>query len=103
MLSPEERKHYKKRKEYMQMDTDEMNAYNVIQDSYNGREAEEIMSSSLKKLKSRKKRHGDSEMGMGDSREMMIPKEKKKSRKKKRESSPANSNSNKRKESSVIM
>lgn len=95
MLSPEERKHYKKRKEYMQMDTDEMNAYNVIQDSY--KEAEEIMSSSLKKLKSRKKRHGDSELGIGDSREMMIPKEKKKSRKKKRESSPATLNSNKRK------
>lgn len=81
----------------MQMDTDEMNAYNVIQDSYSGREVEEIMSSSLKKLKSRKKRHNDSEIGMGDSREMMIPKEKKKSKKKKRESSPATSNSNKRK------
>lgn len=32
LLSPEERKHYRKRKEYAQiMDTDEMNAYNVIQ------------------------------------------------------------------------
>lgn len=81
----------------MQMDTEEMNAYNAIQDSYNSRDAEEILSSSLKKIKSRKKRHGDSEMGMGDSREMIIPKEKKKGRKKKRESSPATSNSNKRK------
>ncbi|KAJ8979192.1 hypothetical protein NQ317_016826 [Molorchus minor] len=28
LLSPEERKHYKKRKEYIQMDTEERNAYN---------------------------------------------------------------------------
>lgn len=63
------------------MDTDEMNAYNVIQDLYNTHDADEILSSSTKKSKSRKKRHGESEMGMGDSREMMIPKEKRKSKK----------------------
>ncbi|XP_008192520.1 transmembrane protein 237 [Tribolium castaneum] len=87
LLSPEERKHYKRRREYGQMDMDEMNAYNVIQDLYNSRDGDEIISST-KKSKSRKKRHGDSETGIGDSREMMIPKEKKKSKKKKRESSP---------------
>lgn len=82
LLSPEERKHYKRRRD---MDMDEMNAYNVIQDLYT-RDGDEIISST-KKSKSRKKRHGD-ETGIGDSREMMIPKEKKKSKKKKRESSP---------------
>ncbi|KAH0809985.1 hypothetical protein GEV33_012809 [Tenebrio molitor] len=87
LLSPEERKHYKKRREYGQMDTDEMNAYNVIQDLYTSREGDEIIAST-KKSKSRKKRHVDPEIGIGDSREMMIPKEKKKSKKKKRESSP---------------
>ncbi|RZC36081.1 transcriptional regulator ATRX -like [Asbolus verrucosus] len=87
LLSPEERKHYKRRKEYGQMDTDEMNAYNVIQDLYS-RDGDEIISST-KKSKSRKKRHADAEIGIGDSREMMIPREKKKSKKKKRESSPA--------------
>lgn len=87
LLSPEERKHYKRRREYGQMDTDEMNAYNVIQDLYNSRDGDEIISST-KKSKSRKKRHGDGDLGIGDSREMMIPKEKKKSKKKKRESSP---------------
>nr|CAH7768480.1 unnamed protein product [Callosobruchus chinensis] len=96
LLSPEERKHYKK-KNYIPMDPEEMNAYNTLQDSYMARDAEDIMSSSLKKAKSRKKRHADSEMGMGDSREMMIPKEKKKSKKKKRETSPAASNNTKRK------
>lgn len=84
LLSPEERKHYKRRRE---LDTDEMNAYNVIQDLYGSRDGDEIISST-KKSKSRKKRHGDTEIGIGDSREMMIPKEKKKSKKKKRESSP---------------
>lgn len=79
------------------MDTDEMNAYNVIQDLYNTREADEILSSSTKKSKSRKKRHGESEMGMGDSREMMIPKEKRKSKKKKHETSPMSGTGNKRK------
>ncbi|XP_072380441.1 uncharacterized protein [Diabrotica undecimpunctata] len=97
LLSPEERKHYRKRKEYAQMDTDEMNAYNTMQAAHSGRDADDIMTSSLKKSKSKKKRHGDSEMGMGDSREMMIPKEKKKSKKKRRDISPANSSNNKRK------
>jgi hypothetical protein len=64
-----------------------MNAYNVIQDLYTSREGDEIIAST-KKSKSRKKRHVDPEIGIGDSREMMIPKEKKKSKKKKRESSP---------------
>lgn len=79
------------------MDTDEMNAYNVIQDLYNTHDADEILSSSTKKSKSRKKRHGESEMGMGDSREMMIPKEKRKSKKKRHETSPMSASSNKRK------
>lgn len=86
LLSPEERRHYKSRKHYSHMDTDERNMYNSIQDIYN-RENDDMMSSSLKKSKSRKKKHGgDAEMGMGDSREMMIPKEKRKSKKKKHES-----------------
>lgn len=89
LLSPEERKHYKKRKEHAQMDTDERNAYNSIQDLY-AHDDEIINSSSSKRSKSRKKRHGDNEHGLGDSREMMIPKEKRKSKKKKRESSPSN-------------
>ncbi|KAG5870651.1 hypothetical protein JTB14_010569 [Gonioctena quinquepunctata] len=103
LLSPEERKHYKKRKEYTnQMDTEEMNAYNSLQDAHNARESsEDIMTSSMKKSKSKKKRHGggggDGDLGMGDSREMMIPKEKKKSKKKKRDVSPAASNNTKRK------
>lgn len=88
LLSPEERKHYKKRKEYAQMDADERNAYNSIQDLYN--RDDEIIGSSSKRSKSRKKRHNDNEHGLGDSREMMIPKEKRKSKKKKRESSPGN-------------
>lgn len=97
LLSPEERKHYKKRKEYMQMDTEERNAYNAIQDIYNSRDSEDIMATSTKKSKSRKKRHADSELGMGDSREMMIPKEKRKSKKKKRDTSPVAPNNTKRK------
>ncbi|XP_018564809.1 uncharacterized protein LOC108906126 [Anoplophora glabripennis] len=97
LLSPEERKHYKKRKEYMQMDTEERNAYNVMQDIYNSRDSEDIMASSTKKSKSRKKRHAESELGMGDSREMMIPKEKRKSKKKKRDVSPMAPNNTKRK------
>nr|CAI5852355.1 unnamed protein product [Callosobruchus analis] len=100
LLSPEERKHYKK-KNYIPMDPEEMNAYNTLQDSYMARDAEDIMTSSLKKAKSRKKRHADSEMGIGDSREMMIPKEKKKSKKKKRETSPAASNNTKRKSTEI--
>lgn len=52
---------------------------------YSGRDGEEIIS---KKPRSRKKRHAEPEPGIGDSREMMIPKEKKKSKKKKREFSP---------------
>lgn len=79
------------------MDTEEMNAYNAMQDIYNSRESEDIMTSSAKKSKSRKKRHADSEMGMGDSREMMIPKEKRKSKKKKRDGSPVASSNGKRK------
>ncbi|XP_017779934.1 PREDICTED: uncharacterized protein LOC108565150 [Nicrophorus vespilloides] len=86
LLSPEERKHYKRRKDYGQMDTDERNMYNSIQDIYNRENDEMHVSSSLKKSKSRKKKHGESELG--DSREMMIPKEKRKSKKKKHESSP---------------
>ncbi|CAH1100596.1 unnamed protein product [Psylliodes chrysocephalus] len=98
LLSPEERKHYRKRKEYLQMDNDELNAYNTMQAAHNGRDPEDIMTTSLKKSKSKKKRHGgDAEMGIGDSREMMIPKEKKKSKKKRRDVSPANSSSTKRK------
>lgn len=91
LLSPEERKHYKKRKEHVQiMDTDERNAYNAIQDLY--KRDDEITTNTTKRSKSRKKRHNDSEHGLGDSREMMIPKEKRKSKKKKRESSPGSSN-----------
>ncbi|XP_023020924.2 uncharacterized protein [Leptinotarsa decemlineata] len=100
LLSPEERKHYKRRKEYnTQMDTDEMNAYNSLQDVHNGRDlSEDIMTSSIKKTKSKKKRHGgDGDLGMGDSREMMIPKERKKSKKKKRDTSPVASKDTKRK------
>ncbi|CAG9865344.1 unnamed protein product [Phyllotreta striolata] len=105
LLSPEERKHYKKRKEYQQMDTDELNAYNAMQSSHGARDADDIIGAALKKSKSKKKRHGggggggggDAELGMGDSREMMIPKEKKKSKKKRRDVSPANSSSTKRK------
>ncbi|KAL1509519.1 hypothetical protein ABEB36_004235 [Hypothenemus hampei] len=87
LLSPEERKHYRKRKEHStsQMDVDERNAYNAIQDLYNARDPDEIHNSSSKKSKSRKKRYGESETGIGDSREMIIPKEKKKSKKKRRE------------------
>lgn len=72
------------------MDTDDRNAYNSIQDLY--AHDDEIMNSSTsKRSKSRKKRHTvDNEHGLGDSREMMIPKEKRKSKKKKRESSPGN-------------
>lgn len=70
------------------MDADERNAYNSIQDLYN--RDDEIIGSSSKRSKSRKKRHNDNEHGLGDSREMMIPKEKRKSKKKKRESSPGN-------------
>lgn len=48
-----------------------------------------ILSGSTKKSKSRKKRHSaDPDVGLGDSREMMIPKEKRKNKKKKRENSP---------------
>ena len=92
LLSPEEKKRYRRRKDHGQIDTDERNMYNSIQDIYN-REGDEIICGSAKKSKSRKKRHGDAELGMGDSREMMIPKEKKKSKKKKRENSPLSSSS----------
>lgn len=85
LLSPEEKKHYKRRKDHGQLDNDERNMYNSIQDIYN-REGDEIITG--KKSKSRKKKHADNEVGMGDSREMMIPKEKRKSKKKKRENSP---------------
>lgn len=84
LLSPEEKKHYKRRKDH-QLDNEERNMYNSIQDMYS-REGEEIITG--KKSKSRKKKHADPEIGMGDSREMMIPKEKRKSKKKKRENSP---------------
>ncbi|XP_076257437.1 uncharacterized protein LOC143194474 isoform X2 [Rhynchophorus ferrugineus] len=98
LLSPEEKKHYRRRKEYSQMDTDERNAYNALQDIYNSRDPEDIMNGSNKKSKSRKKRYGDSETGIGDSREMMIPKEKRKSKKKRREISPGSAgNTSKRK------
>ncbi|XP_030755063.1 uncharacterized protein LOC115881640 [Sitophilus oryzae] len=98
LLSPEEKKHYRRRKEYSQMDTDERNAYNALQDIYNSRDNEEILNNSNKKSKSRKKRHGEPEAGMGDSREMMIPKERKKSKKKRREVSPGSAgNTSKRK------
>lgn len=81
------------------MDVDERNAHNAIQDLYNSRDPEEILNSSSKKSKSRKKKYGDSEVGIGDSREMMIPKDKRKSKKKRREVSPgaAAGNTTKRK------
>lgn len=63
LLSPEEKKHYKKRKDYLDMD--ERNAYNAIQDIYNRENEEILMNGSLKKSKSRKKRHGESE-GLGN-------------------------------------
>lgn len=88
MLSPEERKHFKKRKEYLQLD-DERNIYNSITDMYNVRDTEDMIT---KKHKYRKKRHGETELGMGNSTEMMIPKEKPKRRKKKRENSPGCTN-----------
>ncbi|KAF5302240.1 hypothetical protein FQA39_LY10279 [Lamprigera yunnana] len=91
LLSPEERKHYKRRKEYVDLDL-ERNAYNNLQDSL-CRENEE----GGKKSKRKKKHSGDAELGLGDSREMMIPKEKRKSKKKKREYSPLSSASGKRK------
>ncbi|XP_044748020.1 transmembrane protein 237 [Coccinella septempunctata] len=94
LLSPEERKHYRRKKDYNQLDPDERKAYNAIQDLYNNRDGEEV--TTAKKSKSRKKRHVDPELGLGDSREMMIPKEKKKSKKKKRDSSSPMTN-NKRK------
>ncbi|XP_022913502.2 transmembrane protein 237 [Onthophagus taurus] len=86
LLSPEEKKHYKRR-------NDERNIYNSIQDIY-GRDGDEIIPGQFKKSKSRKKKH-ECEQGMGDSRELMIPKEKKKSKKKKRENSPINSSKKK--------
>lgn len=64
LLSPEEKKHYKKRKDYI--DTDERNAYNAIQDMYNRENEEILMNGSLKKSKSRKKRHGETEGGLGN-------------------------------------
>lgn len=95
LLSPEERKHYRKKKDYSQLDPEERKTHNAIQDLYNNRDGEEI---TTKKSKSRKKRHIDPELGMGDSREMMIPKEKKKSKKKKRDStSPMTNNKRKHK------
>ncbi|XP_050295370.1 uncharacterized protein LOC126735429 [Anthonomus grandis grandis] len=98
LLSPEEKKHYRKRKEYSQMEVEERNAYNAIQDLYSSRDPEEIINGSSKKSKSRKKRYGESEAGIGDSREMMIPKEKKKSKKKRRDLSPGSAgNTTKRK------
>ncbi|CAH1174125.1 unnamed protein product [Phaedon cochleariae] len=115
LLSPEERKHYhRKRKEYTaacQMDTEEMNAYNAMQDALCGggggrldaATSEDIMAASAapaKKSKSKKKRHAADhpDLGLGDSREMMIPKEKRKSKKKKqRDNSPIASNTSKRK------
>lgn len=98
MLSPEEKKHYRKRKEYSQMDVDERNAYNAIQDLYNSRDPDEILNSTNKKSKSRKKKYAETETGIGDSREMMIPKEKRKSKKKRRDVSPGSTgNTTKRK------
>lgn len=97
LLSPEERKHYKRRKDHGQMDTDEINAYNTIQDIYNRENDEIILNGLVKKSKSRKKRHQDQEVGLGDSREMMIPKEKRKTKKKRREGSPMSASSGKRK------
>ncbi|KAK5643231.1 hypothetical protein RI129_007076 [Pyrocoelia pectoralis] len=94
LLSPEERKHYKRRKEYGDLDL-ERNAYNNLQDAL-CRENDEIINGG-KKSKSRKKKHSEQELGLGDSREMMIPKEKRKSKKKKREYSPLSSSSGKRK------
>lgn len=97
LLSPEERKHYKRRKEHLtmatMMDTDERNIYN-ISDVYN-RDSDDI--TGLKKSKSRKKKHGESELG--DSREMMIPKERKSKPKKKKhhEVSPILTSDSKRK------
>ncbi|KAL3266239.1 hypothetical protein HHI36_010420 [Cryptolaemus montrouzieri] len=95
LLSPEERKHYRKRRDHLQLDSDERKAYNAIQDLYNARDIDEIASN--KKSKSKKKRHADTELGIGDSREIMIPKEKKKSKKKKRESNSPMTSSNKKK------
>lgn len=77
------------------MDTEERNMYNTIQDIYN-RENED-MNCLPKKSKSRKKRHQDPDVGLGDSREIILPKEKKKSKKKRRENSPASSTMNKKK------
>ncbi|KAK4886885.1 hypothetical protein RN001_003156 [Aquatica leii] len=91
LLSPEERKHYKRRKEYNDIDL-ERNAYNNLQDSL-CRENDD----GNKKSKRKKKHSGETEVGLGDSREMMIPKEKRKSKKKKREYSPLSSASGKRK------
>lgn len=104
LLSPEEKKHYKKRKEYAQIDVDERNAYNAIQDLYSSRDPDEVLTTSKKSSKSRKKKHGDSETGIGNSREMMIPKEKRKSKKKRREVSPGSAmeNSTKRKHKNRI-
>lgn len=97
LLSPEERKHYKRRKEYGDNDS-ERNAYNNIQDALSRENDDMILNGSMKKSKSRKKKHSnDPELGLGDSREMMIPKEKRKSKKKKREYSPLSSASGKRK------
>ncbi|XP_018331204.1 uncharacterized protein LOC108741081 [Agrilus planipennis] len=98
MLSPEEKKHYRKRKEYTDLDL-ERNMYNSMQDIMICRDNDEILNS-LKKSKSRKKKHNnttDQEVGLGDSREMMIPKEKRKSKKKKREFSPMSTSSGKKK------
>ncbi|KAK9870358.1 hypothetical protein WA026_006443 [Henosepilachna vigintioctopunctata] len=83
LLSPEERKHYRRRKDYNQLDADERRAYNTIQDLYNTRDAEEI--TTTKKSKSRKKKHIDAELGIGNSREIMIPKKRKKRKHKRRE------------------
>ncbi|XP_060532414.1 uncharacterized protein LOC132705668 [Cylas formicarius] len=98
LLSPEEKKHIKKRRDlYSQMDTEERNAYNVIQDLYGAREAEEILGPSAVKKTKKKKKYAEAENGIGDSREMMIPKEKKKTKKKKRDGSPTTSSYSKRK------
>lgn len=104
LLSPEEKKHYKKRKEYAQIDVDERNAYNAIQDLYSSRDPDEVLTTSKKSSKSRKKKYGESETGIGNSREMMIPKEKRKSKKKRREVSPGSAmeNTTKRKHKNRI-
>lgn len=91
LLSPEEKKHYKRRKDHAQLDAEDSNIYDPIRDIYNGDHEDNLANGFSKKSKSRKKRHQDQEVGLGDSREMMIPKEKRKSKKKRWDSSPMSS------------